>query len=85
MSIYDAIIRVKSAFAIWEQGGNLVSYDSIHEACDMAVDALEKQSPKRVKMTLDTYFVCPICACKIDYPFGYCHNCGQAIDWGIKK
>ena len=50
-------------------------------AMELAVDALEKQSPKRVKMPLDAYFVCPNCACKVDYPFGYCHNCGQAIDW----
>ena len=49
MTKQDAIIRVKSAFTIWEQSGNLVSYDDIHEACDMAVKALKKQIPMKPK------------------------------------
>ena len=50
-------------------------------AVEIAVEALEKQIPKKPKMPLDAYWVCPTCKLKIDYPFEHCRRCGQAIDW----
>ena len=93
MSIYDAIIRVKSAFAIWEQGGNLVSYDSIHKACDMAVDALEKQIPMKtmpqelgISPRHPIIIPCGNCGMELeDRMWEYCPWCGQAIDCGVKN
>ena len=49
------------------------------------VNALEKQIPKKVKMTNDLYpmGVCP--CCKNEFiphtGFEHCHYCGQALDW----
>lgn len=45
-------------------------------ALDMAVEALEKQIPKKKKKRNE----CPECG--YSYAFEeYCPNCGQAIDW----
>ena len=50
-------------------------------AIDMAISALEKQIPKKPKMPLDAYWVCPTCGNKVEYPYECCKRCGQAIDW----
>lgn len=34
------------------------------EAVNMAISALERQIPKKPKMSLDAYFVCPVCGKK---------------------
>ena len=55
----------------------------------LAVEALEKQIPKRP--IEDGYYdepaVCPNCGgnvinqCDNDYQFRHCHYCGQRLDW----
>ena len=63
------------------------------EAIDSAIEALEKQIPKKPKR-LDHWFLCPTCYDKYGFSYdilvgmrglktGECHclNCGQAIDW----
>lgn len=55
----------------------------------LAVEALEKQVPKRP--IEDGYYdepaVCPNCGCNVinqcdnDYQFQCCHYCGQKLDW----
>ena len=50
-------------------------------AMEIAVEAMEKQIPQKPKMTLDAYWVCPVCGRMIDYPFEHCKRCGQAICW----
>ena len=50
-------------------------------AFDAAIEALEKQIPQKPKMTLDAYWVCPVCGKKVEYPYEHCKRCGQAIDW----
>ncbi len=50
-------------------------------AVEIAVEAMEKQIPKKPKMPLDAYWICPVCGKKVDHPFEYCRVCGQAIDW----
>lgn len=54
----------------------------------VAMQALEKQIPK--KPILDTifpsgvqWFRCPVCNHNnVEKTDPYCHNCGQALDWG---
>ena len=48
-----------------------------------AIEALEKQLPKKVAFKRNAYggiSVCPICGAS-DYG-KYCRQCGQKIDWG---
>ena len=59
------------------------------EEIEMAINALEKQVPKRP--IEDGYYdepaVCPNCGgnvinqCDNDYQFQCCHYCGQKLDW----
>ena len=50
-------------------------------AVEIAVEALQKQIPKKPKMPLDAYWVCPTCGRKVEHPFEHCMRCGQAIEW----
>lgn len=62
-------------------------------ACNMAIQALEKQIPKKPNLEGDGYadgllvydtWICPCCEkhYEVDYDeYDYCPNCGQAIDW----
>lgn len=54
-------------------------------AMEIAVEAMEKQIPKKPKMPLDAYWTCPICGRKVEHQFEYCTSCGQAIDWSEKN
>ena len=57
------------------------------EALDVAIQALEKQIPKKPDFTEDKEFVlCPCCngnglADKQEY----CDNCGQKLDWSDEQ
>ena len=61
------------------------------EACDMAIEALEKHIPIRPIMRIEErglnkgciYPHCPICdTMPVPHPnVSYCDKCGQAIDW----
>ena len=66
----------------------------ISEALSMAIEALEKQIPKKPYYEGDGYdedgemvydiWRCPNCDEKYEYDYDiydYCPNCGQAIDW----
>ena len=47
---------------------------------DMAIEALEKQIPKKLKD--DGWLYCPICGRDVLMDrFNYCPDCGQALDW----
>ena len=50
-------------------------------AAEIAVEAMEKQIPKKPKMPLDAYWVCPTCGSKVEHPFEHCRRCGQKICW----
>lgn len=66
--------------------GDYINLDDL-EAFNLAIPALEKQIPK--KPILDTIFpsgvkwyLCPACNHNgIEKVGGYCHSCGQALDW----
>lgn len=64
------------------------------EHCNIAIEALEKQLPKKPTYEGDGYasdgtfiwdeWLCPNCDSRyeVDYDdYGYCPNCGQRIDW----
>lgn len=67
--------------------------DNIIEAKKIAVAAIEKQIPKPVLVTKESYsFFCPCCysddeAIRYDScaPYDYCTKCGQRLDWGRKE
>lgn len=60
-------------------------------ALETAIEALKKQIPR--KPILDTIFpsgvkwwTCPVCMQKyIEMNERFCHNCGQALEWGDTK
>lgn len=70
------------------------AYDDIADshvvAYTMAVDALEKQIPKKVRITTSTKR-CSVCGRQLSgigniHPErNYCQRCGQAIDWGTEE
>ena len=72
-------------FEVYEEGH--CSY--IEDELDLAIEALEKQIPK--KPLEDGYYdepaVCPNCGSNVineadnDYRFNCCYHCGQALDW----
>ena len=52
----------------------------------MAIQALEKQIPKKPKT--DDRYVMYICRCCNDFvkvSHNYCQNCGQKLDWGDEE
>lgn len=68
----------------------------IQQGYDLAIEALEKQIPKKPEYEADGYdengelvydtAYCPICRHSFEYGINdwecdYCSNCGQALDW----
>ena len=57
-------------------------------AVEIAVDAMEKQIPKKVRITTSTKR-CSVCGRQLSgigniHPErNYCQRCGQAIDWEV--
>ena len=56
------------------------------EALSVAIQALEKQIPKKPK-TDDRYvmYICPRCNEFIKINKNYCMNCGQKLDWSDEE
>lgn len=57
----------------------------VDEACNMAIEALEKK--RREKVTDEKtrkcigYYQCPSCGGLLTTNQGFCEYCGQALDW----
>ena len=50
------------------------------KAYSVAIEALDKQIPKKLKD--DGWLYCPICGRDVLMDrFNYCPDCGQALDW----
>lgn len=74
-------------------------YLMLQESIDMAIQALEKQIPKKpIRHTAWENFKCPACgSAEIvqydteyreydkDCKFEYCSDCGQKLDWGDEE
>ena len=56
---------------------------AIEDACRLAIEALEKQVPKKPTNNSWTHYHCPVCMKSVNSK--YCGNCGQAIDWSDEK
>ena len=74
--------RLKGGFNDHESKGGV--------AIDMAIQALEKQIPKKPITYKDTNRAdCPCCGATvrgIKNPFGdWCSNCSQKLDWGNEE
>ena len=56
--------------------------EDLNNAYDVAINALEKQIPKKPK-TDDRYvmYICPWCNDFVKVSHNYCQNCGQKLDW----
>ena len=89
MTREEAIKRLKEArFTVQP-------YLYMNEAFDVAIEALEKQMPKKPKEFEDKYYTCPECGNLLMYKWMVypeklmpksnglpcCLNCLQAIDW----
>lgn len=93
------MITVKNAIEIQDQLKGVCSNDPQFLACEMAIDALEKQIPKKVIFSSDGYAdgnpvydlaECPKCGFTFEDGDGcwestYCPNCGQRLDWELAK
>ena len=70
-----AIIERKSSIPMKNE-----SFDTICEAYDIAIKALEKQVPKKPIDKL-MYIECPSCENVGIEDCNYCPECGQRLDW----
>ena len=86
--------KVREAIEIIKSNYPTSGYYMLCEALDIAIEALEKQLPKRPNFSGDGYapdgtFVydmweCPCCGeeYEVDYDeYDYCPNCGQRLVW----
>lgn len=54
-------------------------YPNEDKALDMAIIALEKQTPKKAVKKEVISQACPTCGCSVNYK--YCTNCGQRVSY----
>lgn len=83
MTESEAIEEMQFDFKI---GGEIHS-QVLRDAADVAIQALEKQIPKKPDFTEDKEFaLCPCCNGKglLDKQ-KYCDNCGQKLDWSDEE
>lgn len=73
--------------------------EDLNNAYDIAINALEKQIPKKPEYEADgyadgelvyDYAKCPICGHDFEYVINdwgceYCSDCGQKLDWSDKQ
>lgn len=87
MTNEEAIKKLKEDRALYEsdivEAGDGTPYGQLLLALDMAIEALEKQIPK--KPTIDEYdgtysYICP-CEAEVEENQAYCDICGQALEW----
>lgn len=98
MTESDAIKRIEKCVCASKQNQNLCNDDCKYSAdkCafSLAIQALEKQIPKKPTYDGDGYapdgtfvwdeWLCPCCGerYEVDYDdYDYCPNCGQKLDW----
>lgn len=97
MTEREAVERLKNMrlfMQIEDENNDCKFTDDDYKANEMAIEALEKQIPKKPDIEGDGYdpdgnlvydtWICPACGVsyEIDYDeYDYCPSCGQAIDW----
>lgn len=85
MTESEAIKEVR--FNMSKIGLNNKTAERVREAKNMAIQALEKQIPKKVLSTQDKEFaLCPCCNGKgLSDKQKYCDNCGCKLDWSDEE
>lgn len=66
----------------WQDNGR--HYEKIATAREIAISAIEKQIPKKVKdkyRDIVSIGKCPVCERQCDTTMNYCMKCGQALYW----
>lgn len=90
MKIEEAIDELQEDIALYESdiasAGDGTPDGDLIQALYMAINALEKQIPKKLPIVEELYH-CPNCGEKDAVLQGdnYCFNCGQALDWSDEK
>ena len=83
--------KVREAIETIKSNYPTSGYYMLCEALDTAIEALEKQLPKKPKEEKDAYThkvgefragKCPNCLEEVSDIFGVCVDCGQNLDWG---
>lgn len=101
MTEKEAIKELKEDKSLYEteicQAGDGTPDGDLLQALDMAIEALEKQIPKKPEFIADGYadgelvydtWVCPSCGkyYEVDYDdYDFCPKCGQHIDWSEEE
>lgn len=62
-----------------------VGDDISEEALSLAIVALEKIIPKKVKERIGEMASCAVCGTTVLDIEMYCPHCGQALNWGDSK
>jgi RNA polymerase-binding transcription factor DksA len=88
MNIEKAIRKIKE-FGLHHAIQDLPHSESTVKAFEMAISALEKQMPKKIKKFTYpkniVYMYCPECDEGIDENNLFCSRCGQKIDWEVEN
>lgn len=90
MTPQKAIERLEAIEEKYIHGGDEDFDEKRKIAINIAINALEKQTPKKL-ICIEIEKCCPVCKegiCLIgdDGNYGnYCSNCGQALDWSDAK
>lgn len=83
MTIEEAITYFKHILS-GQYGKNTTRGFALQRAAfERAIEALEKQIPKKPIM-LEQIYVCPTCGDSFnmnEYEMDYCWECGQGLDW----
>ena len=75
MTNEEAIIRLKCLPEFYD-----VEFETDLTALNMAISALEKQIPKKVKyIKSERWYLCPSCGLTVVH--SHCEHCGQLLRW----
>lgn len=66
--------------ALLKREHSYVDWDEQEQATKMAIEALEKQIPK--KAVAGARYKCPSCGEMFVSNWKFCFECGQKLDWG---
>lgn len=80
MTTKEAIKHLSHKIAYWKDFLNFADDVSI-EALELAVRALQKQEPMKVR----EHYRCPACGNDVVGSGYYCWNCGQHLKWKEKE
>ena len=82
----DGILRQTDICHVLDSAVEMVQVGDLRMARDALSLQISKQPTKVSSIGDYVYYKCPNCDCQfIDRSFIFCKNCGQKLDWHIKK